>query len=82
MAALKYLGSHSLGSPFSRVSGGIGLIHTTAHCTTLYYIRKNINNWDVDFVITLHLQAALAVSQYIVLLYGQCMHYVTTCSAR
>ena len=44
--------------------------------SSLYYIRKNINNWDVDFVITLHLQAALAVSQYIVLLYGQCMCYV------
>ena len=38
-----------------------------SYYSTLYYIRNNINNRDVDFVITLHLQAALAVSQYIVL---------------
>ena len=37
--------------------------------SALYYIRNNINNWDVDFVITLHLQAALAVSQYTVCCY-------------
>ena len=35
--------------------------------STLYYIRNDINNWDVDFVITQHLQAALAVSQYLLL---------------
>ena len=29
--------------------------------STLYYIRNDINSWDVDFVITVHLQAALAV---------------------
>ena len=38
-----------------------------SYYSTLYYIRNNINNWDVDFVITLHLQAALTVRQYIVL---------------
>ena len=35
--------------------------------STLYYIQIDVNTWDVDFVITLHLQAALAVSQCIVL---------------
>jgi len=33
----------------------------------LHYIQKSVNTWDVDFVVTLHLQAALTVSQCIVL---------------
>ena len=41
----------------------------------LYYTRINFNTWDVDFVITQHLQAALAVSQCIVLC---CEHYLLT----
>ena len=33
----------------------------------LHYIQKSVNTWDVDYVVTLHLQAALTVSQCIVL---------------
>ena len=30
----------------------------------LHYIQKDVNTWDVDYVITLQLQAALTVSQF------------------
>ena len=33
----------------------------------LHYIQKSVNTWDVDYVVMLHLQAALTVSQCIVL---------------
>ena len=32
------------------------------YCSIVYYIRKNVNKWDVDFVIAPNLQASLTVS--------------------
>ena len=32
------------------------------YCSTVYYIQKHVNKWDVDFVIAPNLQASLTVS--------------------
>ena len=32
------------------------------YCSMVYYIQKNVNKWDVDFVIAPNLQASLTVS--------------------
>ena len=32
------------------------------YCNTVYYIQKNVNKWNVDFVIAPNLQASLTVS--------------------
>ena len=41
------------------------------YCCTHHYIQKGHNKWDVDFVITPHLQASLTVSYLHLELHGQ-----------
>ena len=45
---------------------GIGILERfqslQCYCSTVYYIQKNVNKWDVDFVIAPNLQASLTVS--------------------
>ena len=41
------------------------------YCCTHHYIQKGYNKWDVDFVITPHLQASLTVSYLHLELHGQ-----------
>ena len=47
---------------------GIGIFKRSQslqrYCCTHHYIRKDVNEWDVDFIITSDLQASLTVSEY------------------
>ena len=43
---------------------GIGsLKRSQRYCCTHHYIRKDVNKWDVDFIITTGLEASLTVSE-------------------
>ena len=48
------------GITIPRISSSLQRYHGTLH-----YIRKDVNEWDLDFIITPNLEASLTVSRYV-----------------